>query len=122
MSVLFDKLYYPTERQRQAFGPEYDPPCKFRAAEWEDVARLEKDPPDGDGHVAVVQEMRMPARFFALEVLPTELSDGTKSAGWRISTGSGEEMGRLMLEIGKAVAQGMVGLDKVDGKSVREGG
>ena len=52
----------------------------------------------------------MPARFYRLRALADVNSVGEPRPAFTLSTGSGDEMGRLMLALARAIANGMVGL------------
>lgn len=105
---IFDPFYQPDERDRNIFGERYCPPDKFEYGKWHTVARFEKE--WGDGQAAEIDECRMPARFFRLRVLQGPNSIGEVKPAFALSTGSGDEMGRLMVTLAKAVSAGMVGL------------
>jgi len=111
---LFPEMYLPDARDRAIFGGVYAPPPRFVHGEWHQVALLKKDPIDGDGYDVAIDECRMPARFFRLRVLPSENSRGDlRTPRVSISTGSGDGVGRLILEIARALTEGMVGFDTV---------
>lgn len=109
-----DFLYKADKRDQAIFGEilkYYNPPEVFPHGPWALVASLPKNPPDGDGHACEIYECRVPARFFRLVVLPGKNSMGEISPGWAMSTGSGDEAGKLIVQIAKAVTEGMLGLE-----------
>ena len=114
---MFDSLYADNRLTRNPLH-EIDeflrPPATFRHGKWEEVARLPKNPPTGDGSECVIFECRLPARFYKLEILPGTTSVGERKAGWSITTGSGDEMGELIVRIAKAVTEGMIGFHPED--------
>lgn len=105
---MLDALYKPDVRDRSIFGANYTPPEKFAHGEWVTVARFEKEP-GGDGQPVEIDECRMPARFFRLRALDSTNSVGDPKPGFSLSTGSGDEMGRLMARLATEIAAGMVG-------------
>ena len=111
--MLFANLYEPDVRDRAIFGDAYCGPTEdvFPHGTWVTVARFEKDPQDGDGQPVEVDEMRMPARFFRLRVLGASNSVGERKAGFTLTTGSGDDVAKLIVALAKQVAQGMVGLE-----------
>lgn len=109
MESIFPKWYLPDERDYAIFGGHYTPPEKFSHGGWHMVARLEKTPPEGDGQDVEIDESRYPARFFRLRVLPGVNSIGAAKSALTLTTESGDKMGRLVLQIGQAFAEGMLG-------------
>lgn len=107
MSFL-DWMYEPDQRDRDIFGEIYNPPHKFRHGKWEEIARLEQ-PEDSDGNPVTIYECRYPARFFKLVVHPSQNSIGEPSQGYEITTGSGNEMGALAVQLARQIADGMIG-------------
>lgn len=108
---MLDFLYLPDDRDRELFGDAYSPPERFEHGNHYPVATYRKEE-GGDGQDAVICECRLPARFFRLEVLPDKDSLGNDRPGFALSTGSGDEAGRLMVAIAKAAAEGMVGMER----------
>lgn len=105
----FERLYWPSLRDRLGFGDSYDPPKTFPHGEWVTVAKFVPD--SGDGQRVEIDEARYPARFFRLRVLPGTSSAGADLPGWTLRTGSGDETGILMAELARAIAGGMVSLE-----------
>lgn len=91
--------------------PECTPPTLFRHGEWERVVFFKKDA-GGDGQEVRIYEMRMPASFFRVEVLPTPNSVGRMQSGFVLTTGS--DRGELAFSIGREVRDGMLGLERED--------
>lgn len=106
--VLFDGLY--ATRETDVLCDEYDAPKNF--GEWGEyvVVRIPKEDPDGDGQACEIVETRAPARFYTLRVLEGANSLGEPLPAWEMGTGSGSEMGVLLVSIARAVASGMLGL------------
>lgn len=88
----------------------YYPPNRFEHGEWHKVADIPKRE-GGDGNPSRIYECRMPARFYKLEVLDSTNSVGEPTNGFTLSTGSGEAMGALLVQIALAVRDGMLGWD-----------
>jgi hypothetical protein len=109
-------LYEPDPRDRALFGKRYIKVGKFSHGDWQTVARFEKDREDGDGQAVEIDECRLPARFFRLRVLAAKDSMGKPQPGFVLTTGSGDEVGALMVKLAEAVAGGMVGLETGGGK------
>ena len=106
---LFGPLYTPDARDLAIFGEYYVPDAEqFEHGAWRVVARIPKA--GGDGQPVEIDECRMPARFFRIRALAATDGIGQHRAAFALSTGSGDAMGRLMMELGQAIAQGMVGL------------
>lgn len=84
----------------------YKPPVQFVHGQWNGVAHLPPLGPDGAG--VFILELRMPARFFRLEVLDKRGPDGEMRVGTILQTGTLEP--RLVAEIANAIADGMLGL------------
>lgn len=110
MSVM-DSLY--ETRESDVLCPEYDAPEKFERRGEHVVVRIPKDDADGDGQPCEIVERRAPARFYTLRVLEDVNSVGDTQPAWEMTTGSGSEMGRLLVSLARAVAEGMIGI-KVD--------
>jgi hypothetical protein len=111
---MMDFLYESRDRRDDViYAPVqewYRPPSKFRHNEWELVADLPKIK-DDDGYPVRIYEMRMPARFYKVEMLDTVNSCGESKKGFAISTGSGDKCGRLAVEFALEAQRGMIGLD-----------
>lgn len=91
-------------------------PCgRFTHGEWQKIFDIPKGEYSGDGSPCAIFECRMPARFFKLEVYDSKNSIGEPSAGFSLSTGSGDDMGKLISQIAIAVRRGMLGWE---GKSL----
>ncbi len=108
---MLDFLYNGADARDQLIfeGLSYVGPTTFSHGDWHTVATISKSPASGDGQDCEIQECRMPARFFRLLVHPTPDSVGEVKAGWILSTGSGDEVGKLLVSIAKQVSQGMLG-------------
>lgn len=109
------KLYAGDDRRgADIFAPITEwhrPPAQFEHG----VEHLVADIPKvegSDGHPCRIYETRMPARFFKLEVLDSENSVGQPMKGFCLSTGSGDDVGRLIVQIALAVRDGMIGLER----------
>ncbi len=107
---MIDFLYKGNDpRDQRIFeGLNYEGPEVFSHCDWHTVARIPKRS-GGDGQDCEIQESRMPARFFWLIVRPSENSVGEPIDGWVLSTGSGDDVGALMVAIAKMVSDGMIG-------------
>lgn len=114
-SELFADLYLPDDRDRIIFGELYTPPDQF--VQWQEyrVAHLPKLE-GGDGQPVDIYETRAPARFFRLHALPSTDSLDQPKPSFHISTGSGDEMGRLLVEVARQITRGMLAIhfDKED--------
>lgn len=106
-------LYHSHDRRdAEIFAPieqYHRPPSEFAHGEWHLVAEVPKI--GGDGHLVRIHEIRMPARFFKVEVLDSTNSIGEATKGFALTTGSGDDMGRLCVQIALAASQGMIGLE-----------
>lgn len=107
---MFKVLYLGDDRRdRKIFAKiekSYAPPLRFEHGKTELVAKLE---PEGDGQTVEIYETRLPARFFT--VVGIERHDGGYDRpAFTITTGSGDEVGALAVEIAIAAAQGMIGI------------
>lgn len=60
-----------------------------------------------DGRDAAVLERRLPARFFEVVV------EGDGRPGYRVGTGSGDDMGRLAFRLARLIADGLLGWDAI---------
>src|SRR3990172_6778843 len=99
------------QRDAMIFAPIaqfFRPPKDFQHGEWHLIAEIPKQ--GGDGYPARVYECRVPARFFKVEVLDSNDSMGTPKKGFTLSTGSGDEMGVLCVQIALAASRGLIGL------------
>lgn len=85
----------------------YKPPKKFEHGKDTLVVSIPKVE-NGDGHPVEIWECRMPATFYRVRVLPSKNSCNEAKPGFELSTGSGEEMGRLSVNIALAVSEGML--------------
>lgn len=79
--------------------------------DWNLCARFEKVP-GSDGQSVEIYDSRWPARFYRLRALPDKNSIGAEVLGFTLSTGSGREMAELMVQLAKAISQGMVAMRK----------
>lgn len=89
-------------------GLEYCGPATFKHGEWRTVAKVPKIT-GGDGQDVEIQECRLPARFYRLIACPGPNSVGRQQKGFVLSTGSGYEMGELIVRIAKEIGKGMIG-------------
>lgn len=106
----FQFLYESMDNElSQLLGENYRPEGEFNHGDWVRVAQL-KSQPDNDGRDVEIYEVRYPARFFKIKVLPTPNSVGEISTGFCLSTGSGCD--RLAFDIAKAAQNGMIGFHK----------
>lgn len=106
-----DHMYLPDRRDREIFGSRYIPPDVFLHGEWHLVARFEKHEADGDGAVVEIDESRLPARFFRLRIVQSGNSVGEQHfTGACIKTGSGDEVGQLLVAIAEQISNGMIGI------------
>jgi hypothetical protein len=110
---LMSPLYFPDRRDTDIFGDHYKPPKKFQYGKWHRIVTLRKEK-RGDGGDAFIFECRMPARFFKVVVPDYENSVGEKKKGFTLQTGSGDEMGKLAMQIAHAASKGMLGLYEED--------
>jgi hypothetical protein len=113
--AFFDFLYEESKRDRESFaclGLLLNPPNRFRHSKWELIAEIPKKPLNGDGQPVKLYEMRLPARFFKLEAVNSATSTGKVKNGFTLTTGSGDEMAKLVGEIALAVSEGMIGLQE----------
>lgn len=103
----FDSLFKPLPAMQEIFGKAYNPPDHFEQGVWYPV--VERMPADlSDGNECTIEEMALPARFFRLRVLDIDGAT-TKLA---LSTGSGDEMARLVKRLAEAFCDGMIGIDE----------
>jgi hypothetical protein len=109
----FNFLYSGLEaREKSILGNlHYVGPSQFNHGEWHTIAKIEKDPEDGDGQSVEIQECRMPARFFRLNVLAGNDSMGDPKAGYEVTTGSGYKVGLLVVSLAKQISKGMIGFE-----------
>jgi hypothetical protein len=87
--------------------PNYSPPEKFCHGNLVLVATCPKT--SEDGHDVEVYEVRYPATFFTIKVLPTQNSVGIDQPGWSMSTGSGAHA--IVSALVREICNGMIGLD-----------
>lgn len=106
--TIFGPFYLPDDRDREIFGDRYQPPEKFEHGKEYLVAQYEKDPDNGDGNPVEIYESRWPARSFKLIALDSTNSLGELIPGGVLSTGSGDEVGRLMVTLAQEIVRGMV--------------
>lgn len=113
-----EALYDPDERDRAIFGEHYISGGPFVYGEWRLVARFQKR--GGDGQDVEIDECRMPARFFRLRALAGRDSVDGALPAFTLSTGSGDEVGQLMVALAQQIVMGMVGLRGADDEGGRE--
>lgn len=106
---MFEGFYKPDARDREIFGDIYNPPAEFVHGQYHQIAELSCG--DGDGQNVTIYESRLPARFFKVEAHARPDYAYANKPAFALTTGSGEEMGRLTLSIAKAIAEGMLGIE-----------
>lgn len=111
--MIFESLYCGNDnRDKEIFGALlaqwYCPPDRFEHGEWHKVASIPKRK-GSDGQPSVIYESRLPARFYKVEVLDSKNSIGEPTKGFTLSTGSGDDMGKLCVQIALAARDGMIG-------------
>lgn len=107
-SSIFPELYLADRRDKAIFGSAYIAPDKFIHGVAAKVAEYKGN---DDGQSCEVWETRIPARFFEVRVLPGKNSVGEVQHGYSLETGS--SMGQLANDVAKAIAEGMIVLQKV---------
>lgn len=108
---MFDSLY---KGDRRCYPLNFTPPETFRHGEDELIAKL-KSEKDDDGYDVEIYELRMPATFWKIKVLPTRNSIDELRPGFEISTGSGgDEMLSLVIRIAEQINDGMMGFRSTD--------
>lgn len=109
MTTLYGELFpeaYASTRERVVLGDAFCGPDRFEYGVDTLIARLPKDPEDGDGHAVEIYVMAMPARFYEIRALPGVNSSDEPQAGFTLSTGSG--MLEWVKETAVHITQGMV--------------
>ena len=101
-------LYELDARDRAIFGEQYCATATFEHGVWQTVARLSAC---SDGQPVEIDESRLPARFFRLRAQRHVSRVGRVRAAFTLTTGTGDDAGRLMMTLARAIASGMVGLD-----------
>lgn len=91
-----------------AFGDKYRAPPRIEYGVETVVAYYPKA--SGDGQPVEILECRMPARFYRLRALPSTNSGGDPIPGFELSTGSGDEVAKLVATLAQAITEGMLGL------------
>jgi hypothetical protein len=104
--MSFLEALYSARRPIVSLGAAYQPPQEFKHGAASVIAKLPAEP---DGYAVEVLEERLPARFFTVKALPTADSTGKIRPGFRVTTGSGDDMGEIAGEVAKAIAGGMIG-------------
>jgi hypothetical protein len=89
---------------RSAFGEEYTAPDVMEHGVWTEVFRTKCDE---NGDIIRIFEMRMPARFYRLEV---SAADGSLKLA--LSTGSGTEQGAFLRTMADMLREGMLAVDQ----------
>lgn len=92
---------------RAAWRGNYAPPNEFVHGEWHRVASLPRA--SEQGLDVTVDEMRMPARFYRMNLLVRHGADGKRRGGYSISTGSGQE--ELVVRLAAAARDGLLDVD-----------
>ena len=82
-------------------------------SEWREVYRAEAKP-KSDGQTAIVEECRLPAKFYRLRVLDGLNSMGEHQDGFTMTTGSGSAAGAWARLTADMIAEGMIGLAQVE--------
>ena len=110
----FDCLNFPYQHELTAFGENWCGPEKYK--NWEKTLVAEYKKPFGsDGQDVKVYCTAAPARFYELEVQPGPDSVGRPQDGYRVTFGSGQA--EMAVMIAKAVADGMIGFEPLEGKN-----
>jgi hypothetical protein len=102
MLDIFASLYRPDADDFATFGPDYNPPESFQHGKDYHVLTIRSQ---ADGQDAEVWECRLPATFYTIKALPK----GDKP-GYSMSTGS--SMHALALSLARAIADGMISLNR----------
>ena len=106
---MFDDLYIPYPEEKEVFGDKWCGPAKYPKRDSVLIAKYPKTPEDGDGQpVEVYGSAAGPARFYTAKVLPWANSAGEMKDGFEVSTGSGNEMAKLIKRIAIAISEGMI--------------
>lgn len=87
----------------------YEPPETFGIHRYHAICRIEKT--GEDGQPCEIQESRTPASFYRLRALASTNSVGESVRPWTLSTGSGDEVLDLIIQVGLQAAEGMIALD-----------
>ena len=103
---FLDELNVPYDEELTAFNRQWCGPDKYETHKETLVARYEAQ---GDGQPVEIYCTAMPARFYTLKALAGKDSVGEPIAPFEFGTGSGIEMARLVAQMGKAIAAGMLG-------------
>jgi hypothetical protein len=74
--------------------------------EWELMVNIPKQ--GSDGRSCKIYEMRCPSRFFKLVAETSSNRKGEPKVAWEMSSGSGDEMGALIVRLALAVSEGML--------------
>lgn len=104
--MLFPSLYK-TESDAKLFGKRWIGPERLDSYEPTLAAKFPKV--GGDGHDVEVYVQAAPARFYTVKALPGKNSVDEPQAGFEVTTGSGEDIGRLAIKIAEAISEGMIG-------------
>lgn len=92
------------EEIKEVYGDlKYIGPETFEPYKWTTTAIINAR--SSDGYKCEIQESWAPATFYRLIAHP----HGEQKEGWILSTGSGSEVGRMLVEVSKEVACGMIG-------------
>ena len=104
---MFDTHHPPYEHEIRAFGDAWCGPELYESHKENLVARYES-PDTSDGQTVEIFCTPFPARCYTIRVLAGKNSIGDHHAAYELRTGS--SMAELAAEIGKAIADGMLGL------------
>jgi hypothetical protein len=116
--MLLDFMY--VTRESDSLGAEYQSPKNVTREQWREWVKVASFKGDGDGQDCELYELRMPARFYKLIVLPGLNSIGELQPGYEVITGSGLQMGILLMWIAREVARGMIGFRLADKEKENE--
>lgn len=106
---VLESFYHGNDKRSKAIfrGIDYRPPEVFEHGKDYDVATLQKT--NGDGQTCVITESRYPARFFGIRVEAGTNSVGKEQPAYEVSSGSGDDVGKLIVQMAKAISEGMLG-------------
>lgn len=106
---MLDFLYEARDDDRRPFGDKWCGPDRLDYGKDYLCAVFEKYP-GGDGQTCEVYISALPARFYKIKALASPNSVGEMHDEWALGTGSGA--GRLAADIAKAIAEGMLQIDR----------
>ncbi len=106
---MLDELLAPYDEEIAAFNRNWIGPAKYESHKETLVARYDAE---GDGQPVEIYCTAMPARFYTLKALAGKNSIGKLIAPFEFMTGSGGEAAKLIAQMGKAIASGMLGFNQ----------